>query len=365
MFTSTLSKFTLACLLLGTALFGQEFRATITGTVLDATGAAVPDASIEVTSVATSATVTAKTNDAGSYSVPFLSPGTYSVKITAGGFKSFVNEGVELHAGDKLQVDAHLQIGGLTENVTVNAATELLQTATATMGQAMNSNQIEDLPLMGRNTLLAATMSTGVYSGLFAGQESQLGRPFDGAAAQMSVGGLGSAYQIYLNGIPNAPEERASAAIYVGFVPSPDAVEEVNVQTNLYDAQYGHTSGAVVNTVLKGGTNTLHGTAYEFFRNDKLNANNFQSNLANAKRAVMRWNQPGFVLDGPVWIPKVYNGRNKTFFMVSWEIVRNSNPTPLTASVPTAAQRKGDFSQLVQSNGQPIVILRSAHHHPH
>jgi len=172
----------------------------------------------------------------------------------------------------------------------------------------------------------------------------------------MSVGGLGSGYQIYLNGIPNAPEERASAAIYVGFVPSPDAVEEVNVQTNLYDAQYGHTSGAVINTVLKGGTNSLHGTAYEFFRNDKLNANNFQSNLASAKRAVMRWNQPGFVLDGPVWIPKVYNGKNKTFFMASWEIVRNSNPTPLVASVPTAAQRKGDFSQLVQSNGQPILI---------
>ena len=360
MSTSTLSKFTLASLLLATALLGQEFRATITGTVLDPSGAGVPNASIEVRSSATSAPVTAKTNDTGSYSVPFLTPGTYSVKIAAGGFKTFTSEGVELHAGDKLQVDARLQVGALTETVIVNASNELLQTATAAMGQAMSAEQVKDLPLMGRNTLLAATLSTGVYSGLFAGQESQLGRPFDGAAAQMSVGGLGSAYQIYLNGIPNAPEERASAAIYVGFVPSPDAVEEVNVQTNLYDAQYGHTSGAVVNTVLKGGTNSLHGTAYEFFRNDKLNANNFQSNLAGAKRAIMRWNQPGFVIDGPVWIPKVYNGKDKTFFMVSGEIVRNSNPTPLTASVPLAAQHKGDFSQLIQSNGQPILIYDPA-----
>src|SRR3954454_19438725 len=159
-----------------------------------------------------------------------------------------------------------------------------------------------------------------------------------------------------LNGIPNAPEERASAAIYVGFVPSPDSVEEVTVQTHTYDAQYGHSAGTVVNAVLKGGTNNLHGSLYEFFRNDKLNANSFAGNAANNARGVMRWNQPGFVIDGPVRIPHVYNGKDKTFFMLNMEWIRNASPLPYTASYPTAAQRTGDFSGLVNATGAPVVI---------
>ncbi|HWB83019.1 MAG TPA: TonB-dependent receptor [Bryobacteraceae bacterium] len=353
----TVFGFALAASLAITApLMAQEFRATITGTVIDDSGAAIAGAQVEVRNAGTSFVTMAQTNEAGAYTVPFLLPGTYKVTITAKGFKQSVREGVELHAGDKLQVDAKLEVGGATETVTVSANSELLQTATATLGQVINSEQVKDLPLLGRNPFMLATLATGVNSGLYSQKVSQFGRPFDGAAAQMSMGGLGGQYQILLNGIPDAPPERASGAIYVGFVPSPEAVEEVNVQTNLYDAQYGHTSGAVINTVLKGGTNRLHGTAYEFFRNDVLNANTFESNYAHTPKAIMRWNQPGFELDGPVYIPKVYNGKNKTFFMVSWELIRNSNPTPFVGTVPTAEERNGDFSHLVQSNGQPILI---------
>lgn len=116
----------------------------------------------------------------------------------------------------------------------------------------------------------------------------------------------------------------------------------------------------MINTVLKGGTNQLHGTAYEFFRNDKLNASNFQSNLAGAARPVMRWNQPGFIVDGPVYIPKVYNGKDKTFFMTSWEWIRNSNPTPIIDTVPTVLQKQGNFTQTVTNTGQQVIIYDPA-----
>jgi hypothetical protein len=338
-------------------MFGQEFRATITGTVTDSSGAALPKARIEARNVATSVIATAETNDVGAYTIPFLMPGTYSVKATANGFKQSVHEGIELHAGDKVQADLKLDVGAITESVTVEAVSEQLRTGTASMGQSINTTEARDLPIMGRNTYMLADLATGMYTALnTTSQASGFGRPYDGASAQMSSEGIGSQYQIMLNGIPNAPEERASAAIYVGFVPSPDSVEEVTVQTHTYDAQYGHSSGTVVNAVLKGGTNALHGSIYEFFRNDKLNANSFAGNAAKNARGVMRWNQPGFVVDGPVRIPEVYNGTDKTFFMFNMEWIRNASPLPYTASYPTAAERSGDFSSLVNSTGAPVVI---------
>jgi hypothetical protein len=344
-------------LLLAVPLPGQEFRGTITGTVTDSSGAAVPNVQVEARKVDTSATISAGTNEAGVYTIPFLLPGTYTVTATAPGFKQAVREKIEVHAGDKVQTDLKLEVGASSESVTVTAEAEQLRTATASMGQTINSTQARDLPIMGRNTYMLANLATGMYTALnTTSQASGFGRPYDGASAQMSSEGIGSQYQIMLNGIPNAPEERASAAIYVGFVPSPDSVEEVTVQTHIYDAQYGHSSGTVVNAVLKGGTNKLHGSLYEFFRNDKLNANSFAGNAAKNPRGVMRWNQPGFVIDGPVRIPKVYNGKDKTFFMLNMEWVRNASPLPYTASYPTQAQRNADFSSLVNANGAPVII---------
>jgi hypothetical protein len=338
-------------------LQGQEFRATITGTVKDPSGAAVPNAQVEARNIETSTTVTAGTNDAGVYSIPFLLPGTYNVRATAAGFKQAIRENLEVHAGDKVLTDLKLEIGASSETVTVTAAGDQLRTATASMGQTINTIEATDLPLMGRNSYMLADLTTGMYTALdTTSQGTAAGRPYDGAAAQMSSEGIGAQYQIMLNGIPNAPEERASGAIYVGFVPSPDAVEEVTVQTHTYDAQYGHSSGTVVNAVLKGGTNTLHGSAYEFFRNNVLNANSFAGNAARNPRGVMRWNQPGFVVDGPVFLPKIYNGKDKTFFMFSLEWIRNASPLPYTASYPTKAERTGDYSTLVNSNGQPVII---------
>jgi hypothetical protein len=356
-FTCVLRLGFAAALLLAAPLTAQEYRATVSGNVTDPSGASVPRADIEIRNVETQAVATAQTNDSGAYSVPFLLPGTYSLTASAPGFKQAVRPNIELHAGDKVQADLRLEVGVATETVTVAGASEQLKTATASMGQTINTMEARDLPIMGRNSYMLADLATGMYSALnTTSQASGFGRPYDGASAQMSSEGIGSQYQIMLNGIPNAPEERASAAIYVGFVPSPDSVEEVTVQTHTYDAQYGHSAGTVVNAVLKGGTNTYHGSLYEFFRNDKLNANNFSGNAAGSARGVMRWNQPGFVIDGPVRIPKIYNGKDKTFFMFNMEWIRNASPLPYTASYPTAAERSGDFSSLVNSNGQPVLI---------
>lgn len=353
-----------AALFLFSSARAQEYRATIIGKVTDPSGSAVPNADVSVTGVGTNFVSTTKTDASGNYSVPFLSPGSYNIKISAAGFTAGVRENLEAHAGEKVQADMTLQLGEASQTVTVSAAGELLQTATASTGEVINSQETRDLPVLGRNTYMVAALTTGVQSGLYGstnvGRESAYGRPFDGADAQMSFGGIGSRYLITLNGIPDDPVERPSqptgVPIYNGFVPTPDSVEEVNVQTNLYDAEYGHTSGAVVNSVLRGGTNQLHGTAYEYFRNTVLDANTFDSNAAGTPVAVVHWNQPGFMLSGPVIIPKVYNGKDKTFFMVSYERVWNVNPDPLVGSVPTAAERNGDFSGLTQSNGQPITI---------
>ena len=251
-FKSALQAALAAGLLLAVPLLGQEFRGTITGTVVDVSGAAVPRAEIEVRNIDTSVAATARTNDAGVYTVPFLLPGTYTIKATVTGFKQAVHEHIEVHAGDKVQMDLKLEVGAVTESVNVTAETEQLRTATASMGQTINTIEARDLPIMGRNTYMLADLATGLYTALnTTSTASGFGRPYDGASAQMSSEGIGSQYQIMLNGIPNAPEERASAAIYVGFVPSPDSVEEVTVQTHMYDAQYGHSSGTVVNAVLK------------------------------------------------------------------------------------------------------------------
>ena len=335
----------------------QEFRGAITGTVTDPSGAKVPNVQVEARNTETDTAASGSTSDAGVYTIPFLLPGTYTVSVTVQGFKKASRKSIEVHAGDRVQADFKLELGASSEVVTVSGEAEQLRTATASMGQTINTTETRDLPMMGRNTYMFAELATGISTPLSTtSQATAAGRPYDGAAAQMSAEGIGAQYQIMLNGIPNAPEERASGAIYVGFVPSPDSVEEVTVQTHMYDAQYGHSSGPVVNAVLKGGSNDYHGGVWEFFRNNVLNANAFNANAANQARGVMRWNQPGFIFDGPVRIPHLYNGKDRTFFMFNMEWIRNASPLPYTASYPTQAERNGDFSTLVNSTGQPVII---------
>jgi outer membrane receptor protein involved in Fe transport len=346
---------TLGVLLLTGASAAQEFRATITGTVTDPQGAVIPKVRIEAKNLETGAVITTQTNESGIYVLPFVPTGWYQLSASLEGFKRAVRDKVELRVGDRLRVDFQLELGGVTEQVTVVGEVELLETATASKGQVVDSQKVAALPLLGRNPFMLAVVATGVqYTPSLA---SRSNRPFDnGGMDSFSInGGRQFTNEFLLDGVPNTNTETTQPS-NLSFVPSPDATEEFRVQTNTYDAQYGRTGGGVINVSLKSGTNNFHGALYHYFRHDKLNANNFESNLAGARKSAFRWAQPGVQFDGPVYLPRLYDGRNKTFFMYSWEKIKSSIPFPQTYTVPTLEQRAGDFSKTVQANLQPIII---------
>lgn len=341
---------------LSALLSAQEFRATITGTVTDPQGSTIPNAKIEVVNLATRVANEASTNESGVYIVPFLPIGDYSITVTAQGFKRSVRSSIELRVGDRINLDFRLELGAISEQVTVSAAAELLETTTASKGQVIDSAKVRDLPLLGRNPFMLAAVSAGVQ--YTAARQSRSNRPFDNGGMDSFAmnGGRQYSNEFLLDGVPDTNTE-TTGPTNLSFVPSPDATEEFKVQTNNYDAQYGRTGGGVVNVSLKSGTNRLHGALYHYFRNDKLNANAFESNLAGTKRSSFKWNQPGVQVDGPVFIPKVYDGRNRTFFMYSWEKIKSAIPLPQTYTVPTVEQRAADFSKTVQSNGTSPVLI--------
>ncbi|MBI1764531.1 MAG: TonB-dependent receptor [Acidobacteria bacterium] len=340
---------------LKTPVAAQENRATIVGTVADQNGGALPNATVKALNSETNTTTTTTSNEAGIYSLPFLPIGKYQITVTAKGMKTAVHDSIELRVGSRLQLDFHMEVGSVSETVTVSAETPLLDTATASRGQVIDEQKVHDLPLLGRNPFLLAALASGVQ--ITSSQGSISFRPFDnGGMDAISInGGRQRSNEFLIDGAPNTGTENGGIGA-LSFVPSPDAVQEFKVQSNTYDAQFGRTGGGTINVSLKGGTNKFHGALYHFFRNDVLNANSFQNNAAGAPRTAFRWNQPGLVVDGPIRIPKVYNGQDKAFFMFSWEKIKSSLPSPVVRSVPTLEQRNGDFSKTLQGNGQPVTI---------
>jgi hypothetical protein len=345
----------LAILALFTSMaYGQEVRGTITGLVTDPQGGALVGTKIEIKGLDTNVLYPATTNESGLYVVPLLQPGNYSIAAIHTGFKRAERSSVEVRSGDRLQIDFHLELGAITESVTVTSAAPLLE-ATASREQIVSDQAVADIPSEGRNTFLTSLMTAGV---MFPSLDSLNAiRPFDngGMDAMLINGGAMYRNNFTINGLPDTTSESAGNPGELTFVPSPDSVRQVNVETNSYDAQYGHSGGGTINVDLKSGTNQLHGAVYEYLRNTVLNANRWENNANGVARTPYHWNQPGFELDGPVFIPKLYNGKNKTFFMFSYERIQDSIPQPYTASVPTAAQRAGDFSTTTQ-NGVPIAI---------
>ncbi len=348
----------MALLVLSTAtpaLYAQEFRATITGTVTDVAGAAVPGATVQARNLETNVAQTVTTSTSGSYVFPFLALGHYDVTATAAGFKREVKNNIELRVADRVQLDFKMELGALTQEVTVTSQAELLETASATHGQVIDSASIRDLPLLGRNPFMLTLLSTGVTWPNI--QPSVSERPWDNNGMDSFIvnGSQGLVNNYLLDGLPNTNVENAGPA-NISVAPNPDATSEFKVQTNSYDAEYGRTGGGTVNVTLKSGTNRLHGALYDYERNTIFNANLFQSNAAGIPRAAFRWHEPGVEFDGPVVIPKLYNGKDRTFFMASWEGISLIQPGTNVDTVPTLAERGGDFSGLVQSNGQPITI---------
>jgi hypothetical protein len=330
-------------------------QATLRGRVTDGSGAAVPKANIEVKNAATNVAVNTLSDSAGLYTIPFLNPGSYSVTANAAGFKTFQRENLVLSVGDTVQVDVTLELGAVSEKVLVTADAPLLETAKADRGTLVDQKSVAELPLNGRNPFMLAKIVAGVnFNGAVIYQ-----RPFDnGAIAQWTInGGLYESNEFLLDGSPNNAQAGTNN---IAYVPPVDAVQEFKIQTNSYDAQYGHTSGGIVNVSLKSGTNAPHGTVYEFARRKAWDANSFQNNAVGAPKGNHYLDQYGGQLAGPVFIPKLYDGRNKTFFLFAYEKYREDTPRPYTLSVPAPEFASGDFSKLVNGAGQRIAIYDPA-----
>lgn len=293
---------------------------------------------------------TGVTNGSGVYIFPAVNPGEYVVSIEAKGFKKVTRTGVILTAGQAQQVDFELVTGAVTESIEVTAENALLDTGSANIATTLSADEVKDLPNNGRNPYVMATLAAGVINGgsggYFQGKSSQFTNPFSGVAVQLVTDGSGGHNRLTLDGIPNDPPERLSGASYSGFVPSPEAVQEVKVGSSIFDAQVGHGNGTVTNTVVRNGTNKLHGAVYLAFQNTYLNANTSEKAHIAAARNNDQLTQTGFVVDGPVMIPKLYDGRNKTYFMVAFERYASHTAINYSSRVPTAADLAGNFAGL-------------------
>ncbi|MEN6536432.1 MAG: TonB-dependent receptor [Bryobacteraceae bacterium] len=331
-------------LFLSGVVFAQEYRATLLGVIADPSGASVAGAKVTVTNINTGVITTAEVNSGGEYLVPFLLPGTYRLTVEHPGFKSYERSPIELHVNDRTRIDVQLQVGEVTDHISVVAEAPLLEVSSSSRGQVVDNRQVSELPLNGRNPYTLMNLSTGVqYTGsLF------YFRPFDnGAIADFSInGGRSGVNEFQIDGVPNNAN---SGRNDLSYVPPAEAVQEFKIQTNTYDAQYGRTSGGVISLSIKPGTNTYHGAGYEYLRRTSLEANQFANNASGAPRAKRLVDQYGFEVDGPATIPGLYRGKDRTFFMFAFEKYRESVPNSSVGSVPTAEQRAGDFSQTLTS----------------
>jgi hypothetical protein len=342
--------FMCACLaLFAPAAYSQEIRASISGIVEDPSGAPIVGAKVVVTNVATGVVVATESNQTGNYLTPFLQPGVYTLSVESSGFKRFVQTNIVLQTLDKLRVDVQLQIGQLADSVTVTAEVATLQTETASRSQIISNEMIANIPTQGRNPFQIMWAAPGVFK---SGGWRYL-RSFDiaGTTGFSANGGRSAENEVLMDGISNVQSNRN-----VIHVPTMDSVQEFKVLTNTYDAQYGRTGGGIVTIVSKSGSNDFHGSLYEYFQNDKLNANQFELNAAGIKKSPNHINAFGFQLSGPVFVPKVFNGRNKLFWTIAYEGMRQRSADPAIATVPIPEIRGGDFTSLFSGQGQQVLI---------
>jgi hypothetical protein len=333
--------------------WAQEFRATITGRVVDTGGLPMPGVTITATNRQTNEVATATTNSDGVYTLPFLKPSVYKVNAELEGFSRYEQEKVELEVGQARTINIELQVGARTEVVTVVA--EAVEATKADRGMVIENARVTELPLNARNPFMLSYLSPGVtYNGPAIYQ-----RPFDnGAIADWSInGGQNRNNEFLLDGAPNNSIQGGNN---VAYVPPVDAVQEFKIVTNSYDAQYGRSAGGIVNVSLKSGTNDLHGTVYEFARRKSFDTNEYFFQRNNQPKPNHKLDQYGFQVDGPVRLPGLYDGRNKTFFMFNYEGYKELTPNPATYTVPDEAQLRGDFSNLRDAQGRLITIYDPA-----
>jgi hypothetical protein len=338
--------------LAGSSLVAQTFRGRLTGVITDPSGAVVAEAQVELTNLATGVPQRVASNEQGIYLFPAVEPGQYRLTASMSGFKTFVQEPITIPVGGSLTLDVQLEVGDMTERVTVTAEAPLLESETVSFGQVVSERFLSEMPLNARNPMMLVTLTPGVipHTGFFSRDGVGTGNIEQGRdqfAAAFQVGGSRHlSNEIYLDGAPNTSVDRG----YMAYIPPVDSTQEFKVEANPFSAEFDRTTGAVINLVTKGGSNELRGTAYEFYRSSRLDANDFFFNRAGrTDKPIWHRNQFGFHLGGPL-------RRDRTFFFVNYEGLRQLVPFSFTTTVPTAAQRRGDFSDTRSTDGRLIVI---------
>ncbi len=321
-------------------LFAQSFTGSIQGSVKDPAGALIPGATLLVTNTGTNARAQVQSDAVGVYSALLLPPGSYRVEASAPGFKKFVQDGITLQVQQQARVDITLTVGEVTESVTVSADAALLDTASSTIGKVVDNRSIVNLPLNTRNVYSLIFLTPGV-SGTVGNNYGEMRYSVNGARARQM--------DTLIDGVS------ASHATVTGFsgisvFPSVDAIEEFKVMGANYPAEFGRSMGSVLNVIFKSGTNLLHGSAYEFLRNSKLDANNFFDNRRGAPLNSFKRSQFGGTFSGPI-------KKDRTFFMTSYESLRERRASSTIFTVPTTLERAGDFSQTRVANGNLIQIF--------
>ncbi len=336
------------CLMAG-ALTAQT-SGEITGEVRDQSGAAAPNAQVTATNSETNVARTTATNDAGLYSFPNLNPGIYQVKVVASGFDTVTKTNIELQVQQTARVDFALAIGHASQTVEVSATGELLTTENATVGTVIEEKRITELPLNGRNFFSLVGLSPGVTVGFAPAAQAANRQGGSRSTLTMSLSGSRATWNNYtLDGVVNTD---INFNLYV-LLPSVDAIQEFKVQSGIYPAEFGREAGQI-NVSTRPGTNSYHGTVFDFLRNDALDASNYDFNHTHPPKSPFRQNQYGYTLGGPIQIPKVFNGKNRLFFLSNYEGLKSRTTTVATATVLTPAMRAGDFSAVPTQMYDPL-----------
>ncbi len=333
--------------------WSQESKGTILGRITDSSGLVVPAANIHVIDIATTLNTRSVSNADGNYVVPFLVPGTYTITVEKTGFKKFVREGIVLNINDRLEINIPLEVGAVSDTVTVTAQAPLLDTTNGSIGRVIGFQEATGLPAEHGDVDNLIKLSLGVG---FTDNPSK-DQPWQTLNISYAMAGEhGALNEFTLDGTSNTLHDSARGSISEAWTPVGDAVAEYKVQTASFDATTGATQGGVVDVSLKSGTNQIHGTAYWGKETTSMNANLFFSNLNNIPIEGLQYNRLGTTVGGPVYIPKIYNGKNRTFFFFTYEDIHST--TALTGgdapvdTVPTDAERAGNFSSLLALGSQ-------------
>ncbi len=326
--------------------FAQDPRGTILGRVTDATGASVPGAEVRATNEDTGVAAAAKTNEDGNFTMPYLLTGNYVLSSEHAGFKKWVRPGIQVRINDTVEVNIELQLGATTETIEVTATTPLLSTAEASLGQVVDQRRVLELPQFAGNAMDLVHLAPGTINGT----NLRLRKAgFNSAPSTFSTdGGGNNQNEFSIDGVSNTYSD--GTAPRVAFSPPQFAISEFKIQTSTFDAALGHTMGSTVNVSIKSGTNQLHGEAHEWFRHSILDAPTIFQNRSGQTISIYQDNRYGASAGAPVYIPGVYNGKNKTFWFVAYEANKFGNPDSggnITSTVPTAKMHQGDFSEFL------------------